>query len=94
MYFSTAPIATGSLLQFKMHAPSHNRSCGQTREQISGMLLVLRDTAAASRNSPCAASASHSGIRFCSGQPVMHSGCGHWMQRLACARTAASSKFA
>src|SRR5207244_10188683 len=67
--------------------PIYNFSWGHTREQISGMLLVVRETAAASRKSPCVVSASHSGMRFASGHPCMQSGFGHWMQRLAWART-------
>jgi hypothetical protein len=71
--------------------PSHNRSCGQTREQISGMLLVDRDTAAASINFPSAAKPSHSGILLPKGQPVEQKGIAHWMHRLACSRTDCSS---
>ena len=88
---STEPMATGSLLQLRMQAPSQRRSWGQTREQISGMLLVERERAAASRNWPWAASASHSGMRFERGQAWAQRALGHWMQRLACSRTVASS---
>src|ERR1043166_809287 len=79
---STAPMETGSDRVFKMHEPSHNRSCGQTREQSSGMLLVDPDKAAASRKCPSAVSASHSGIRLDKGQPATQSGSGHLMQQL------------
>ena len=71
MNFSTAPMDTGSERALRMHALSHKRSCGHTRLQISGMLLVERESAAASRNRPSAVSASHSGIRFASGQPFV-----------------------
>ena len=44
MNFSTAPMVTlpkpGSITQL----PSHNRSCGQMRPQISGMALVADET--------------------------------------------------
>jgi len=92
MNFSTAPIETGSERAFKMQALSHKRSCGRMRLQISGMLLVERDTAAASRKRPSAVSASHSGIRFANGQPwFAHGGSGQLMHRLACARAVFSS---
>jgi hypothetical protein len=60
-----------------MQAFSHNRSCGHTREQISGMLLVDLEISAAAKKSPSAASAIHSGIRFDRGQPVTQPGWGH-----------------
>jgi hypothetical protein len=68
MNFSSAPMETGSETAFRIQPPSHNRSCGQTRLQISGILLVERDTSEASRKRPSATRASHSGIRFPSGQ--------------------------
>src|ERR1044071_9634367 len=83
--FSIAPMHTGSDGPFSMQLPSQSRSCGHTREQISGMLLVERQISAAPRNAPSAGSASHSGIRFSSGQPARQLGLGHWMQRLALA---------
>jgi hypothetical protein len=91
MNFSIAPIATGSLRAFKMHDPSQSRSCGQTREQISGMLLVVREIAAASKNLPSAVNNNHSGIRFRSGQPSMQRGFGQLKHRHACSRTVCSS---
>src|SRR4030095_10308929 len=92
MNLSTAPIDTGSERAFKKHAPSHKPSRRQTRLQISRMLLVVRESAAASRNRPSAVKASHSGMRFASGHPVFaHGGSGQLMQRLACARTVSSS---
>ena len=39
---------------FSMPAPSQNRSCGHTRPQISGRLLVARETSAASKKRPSA----------------------------------------
>jgi hypothetical protein len=89
---STAPIDTGSLRLLRMHEPSHSFSCGHTREHSSGMLLVERDTSAASMKRPCAASSSHSGMRFESGHDCRQRGSGHWIQRAAWACTVASSK--
>ena len=40
IYFSIDPIVTAPKPSFKVHAPSHKRSCGQTRPQTSGRLLV------------------------------------------------------
>ena len=68
----TEPMATGSLLQLRMRARSQSRSCGHTREPISGLLLVERERAAASRNGPWLARASYSGIRFERGQAWAH----------------------
>ncbi len=41
MYFSTAPMVTVPWPDCSItQLPSHSRSCGQMRPQISGMLLV------------------------------------------------------
>ena len=40
IYFSALPIVTAPKPSFKVHAPSHKRSCGQTRPQTSGKVLV------------------------------------------------------
>ena len=40
MYFSALPIVTAPKPSFKVQAPSHRRSCGQTRPQTSGKVLV------------------------------------------------------
>ena len=40
MYFSALPIVTAPKPSFKVHAPSHKRSCGQTRPHTSGKVLV------------------------------------------------------
>ena len=40
MCFSTAPMVTDSKPFSITQLPSHRRSCGQIRPQISGMLLV------------------------------------------------------
>ena len=40
MYFSALPMVTAPKPSFKVHAPSHKRSCGQTRPQTSGKVLV------------------------------------------------------
>ncbi len=77
-------METGSERAFRIQAPSQSRSCGQTRLQISGMLLVERESSAASRKRPSAVSASHSGIRFANGQLFFaQGGSGQLMQRLA-----------
>ena len=89
----------GSDRAFKMQEPSHKRSCGQTREQISGILLVEREIAAASRNWPSAVKAIHSGIRLAKGQPVTQSGSGHGynagpvLERLPHQRTSKSQEI-
>src|SRR5215831_15304043 len=89
MKFSIAPMQIGSERPFKRQDPSQRRSWGQTREQISGMLLVEREISAASRNLPSAARAIHSGMRLESGQALTQLASGHCMQRLACSRTVA-----
>jgi hypothetical protein len=40
MYFSTEPIVTDSKPFSMTQVPSHSRSCGQMRPQISGKVLV------------------------------------------------------
>ena len=40
IYFSAFPIVTAPKPSFRVHAPSHRRSCGQTRPQTSGKVLV------------------------------------------------------
>ena len=40
MYFSTEPMVTAPKPSFKVQAPSHRRSCGQTRPHTSGSELV------------------------------------------------------
>ena len=40
MYFSILPMVTAPKPSFKVHAPSHNLSCGQILPQISGRELV------------------------------------------------------
>ena len=48
MYFSTAPMVTAPKPSLSVQLPSHRRSCGQTRPQISGSGLVSCASAAAS----------------------------------------------
>ena len=67
MNFSIAPMQTGSERALRCR-PLADLSCGQTRPQISGMLLVERESAAASRKRPSAARPSHSGIRLLTGR--------------------------
>ena len=40
IYFSALPIVTAPKPSFKVQAPSHKRSCGQTRPHTSGSVLV------------------------------------------------------
>ena len=54
----TAPWPLNSITQL----PSHSRSCGQMRPQISGMVEVLLLSSYASRNRPSAVSRSQSGM--------------------------------
>ena len=68
MYFSAAPMVTAPKPSFRVQAPSHNRSCGQTRPQISGRVFVWWQSSAAASTSPAAISRSQSGMRLCTGQ--------------------------
>ena len=62
MYFSILPMVTAPNSSFSVHAPSHNRSCGQTRPHTSGRLLVLCDNSAASKIRPSLAKLNHCGM--------------------------------
>ena len=68
MYFSTEPMVTDSNPFSMTQLPSHRRSCGQMRPQISGKVLVALETSYASSSRPSAVSFSQSGMLFCSGQ--------------------------
>ena len=62
---STEPMVTASQPDwFKVHDPSHSRSCGQMRPQISGMVEVRDATRQASRGSFSADRRSQSGMLF------------------------------
>ena len=65
--------------------PSHSRSCGQMRPQISGKLLVAAAISYASSSRPSAVSFSQSGMLFESGQCTEQNGTPHWLHRLDCA---------
>ncbi|MNR68943.1 hypothetical protein D3C85_1938390 [compost metagenome] len=52
MYFSTEPMVTAPKPSLRVQAPSHRRSCGQTRPQTSGKVLVWCDNSAAARMLP------------------------------------------
>ena len=52
MYFSIEPMVTASKPVSSVQAPSHRRSCGQTRPQISGSGLVSCASSAASNSRP------------------------------------------
>src|ERR1022692_563197 len=80
---SMAPIETGSDTPLRMHDPSHRRSVGHTRAQISAMFVAEPNTAPASRKRPSAVNSIHCGMGLQRGQPVTQLGFGHWMQRLA-----------
>ncbi|KPW90454.1 hypothetical protein ALO79_200334 [Pseudomonas syringae pv. castaneae] len=67
MYFSTEPMVTAPKPSFKVQAPSHRRSCGQTRPQTSGRVLVWWDSSAAWRMLPSATSLSQLGMKLCTG---------------------------
>ncbi|MNX55276.1 hypothetical protein D3C86_860330 [compost metagenome] len=62
---STEPMVTPSQPDCcRVQAPSHRRSCGQMRPQISGMVEVAEATRQASRRSPSADRANQSGMLF------------------------------
>ncbi len=86
MWRSTAPMVTLSKPFSMTQLPSHRRSCGQMRPQISGKLLVAELTSYASSSRPSAVSFSQSGMLFDSGQWIEQNGMPHWLHRLACAR--------
>ena len=92
MYFSTAPIVTVPWPACSMtQLPSHSRSCGQIRPQISGKVLVAWLSSQASRSRPSAVSFSQSGMLLCSGQWVWQYGTPHCEQRLACSAAFAAA---
>ena len=89
---STAPIVTASKSFSMTQLPSHRRSCGQIRPQISGKLLVAALTSYASSSRPSAVSFSQSGMLLLSGQCTEQNGTPHWLQRLDCARASGTTK--
>ena len=52
MYFSMEPMVTAPKPSLSVQAPSHSRSCGHTRPQISGSELVLWLSSAAANRLP------------------------------------------
>ena len=62
MYFSVLPMVTAPKPSFKVHAPSHKRSCGQTRPHTSGKVLVSWHNSAAPKILPSAINFSQLGI--------------------------------
>ena len=83
--FSTAPIVTVPCpLRSKTQLPSHRRSCGQIRPQISGKALIALKRSHASRHSPSAHSMSQSGMSLPTGQKVWQKGTAHCSQRDDC----------
>ena len=79
---STAPIVTASKPFSITQLPSHRRSWGQMRPQISGKLLVAEETSYASSSRPSAVSFSQSGMLLESGQWTEQNGTPHWLHRL------------
>ena len=65
------------LTQIESHRGYTHRIGIEAQIESAQGFLYVREIAAASRNSPCAASASHSGIRLASGQACAHNGFGH-----------------
>ena len=65
---STVPMVTDSKSFSMTQLPSHNRSWGQIRPQISGKVLVADEISYASSSRPSAVSASQSGMLLWSGQ--------------------------
>ena len=89
---STAPMVTLSNPFSITQLPSHNRSCGQMRPQISGNVLVALLTSYASSNRFSAVSFNQSGMLLLSGQCIWQNGTPHWLHRLLCAPAWAGSK--
>ncbi|CAI8226210.1 MAG: Uncharacterised protein [Marinobacterium sp. xm-d-530] len=67
MYFSTEPMVTAPNSSFSVQAPSHRRSCGQTRPHTSGSEFVWCDKVAASNKLPSDTSFSQLGMWLCTG---------------------------
>jgi len=83
-YFDFVAIAcavTGSSFLLRMQTISHCVSWGQTRPQIAGRMLVSFILRILPRTSPLAKSPMKPGISMPTGQPGMHNGFLHWMQR-------------
>jgi hypothetical protein len=84
MKASTEPMVTASQPDwFRVQDPSHRRSCGQMRPQISGMVEVADAMRQASRISSSADRPSQSGMLFCSGQAFWQKGTPQSVQRPA-----------
>ena len=62
IYFSTLPMVTAPKPSFNVQAPSHKRSCGQTRPHTSGKVLVRWHNSAAWNICPSVANFSQLGI--------------------------------
>ena len=85
IYLSIAPMVTAPWPDcWMVQLPSHRRSWGQMRPQISGMVEVWDETRQASRTSFSADRRSQSGILFWSGQAFWQNGTPQSVQRDAC----------
>ncbi len=67
MYFSTEPMVTAPKPSLRVQAPSQRRSCGHTRPQTSGRVLVWCDSSAAARMLPSETSFSQLGMKLWTG---------------------------
>ena len=76
-------MRTGLLFLPTTQAPSHRRSCGQSRPHISGMVLVSWNTSAAPITSPFSSFQKAPGMSFPTGHATWQGAAGHWMQRSA-----------
>ncbi|MEA3219974.1 MAG: hypothetical protein OZX49_01071 [Immundisolibacter sp.] len=92
MYFSIEPMVTAPRPSFMVQAPSHRRSCGQMRPQISGSELVWLDSSAASRILPSWTSFNQSGMKLCTGHCHSQYGLPQSTQRPAWRAAVAASK--
>lgn len=84
MYFSTEPMVTAPKPSARVQAPSHRRSCGHTRPQTSGRVLVWWLSSAAARMLPSETSFSQLGMKLCTGHFHSQYGLPHSRQRCAC----------
>ena len=86
---SMRPIATGSPRLATTHTTSHCSSCGQTRPQIAGRVLVSLSLTSEPATSPWRSRSMKAGMSIPTGHPLTHGGLAHCRQR--CASTSAVS---
>ncbi|MPM47109.1 hypothetical protein SDC9_93817 [bioreactor metagenome] len=80
---SRRPMATERPLMPRVHFASHWLSCGQTRPQMAGRLLLDLMIFAASSRSPSRKARMNWLMGTCTGQPCTQGEFLHWMQRAA-----------